>query len=178
MTSSLPCVENETSREPHERPSPGAEASRGERWLPFIVAAICLAPFTPLLWPGDRVITENSACDYITFQLPIREFARDEILSGRFPLWIPYIGGGTPLHAGQQASLCHPILTPLVLLLGANQGIKVCLFLQFALAFAGGYLLARDLSVSRWGASLAGMIVTWGAFPVLHLMEGHVTIVA
>lgn len=148
-----------------------------EWWLAPIVACVCLAPFTPLLLPDDRVITDNSFCDYGSFQLPIREFAREEFLAGRFPLWIPYIGCGTPLHAGQQASLCHPILTPLVLLLGANHGIKVSLFVSLALAFAGAYRLARALSISRCGASLTALVVTWSAFPVLHLMEGHVTII-
>ncbi|HVA50854.1 MAG TPA: hypothetical protein VNH11_31210, partial [Pirellulales bacterium] len=160
-------------------PVPMTRERRPQRaWLlPAVVATICLAPFTPLLLPDDRVITDSIFCDYGSFQLPIREFARQEFLSGRFPLWIPYLGCGTPLHAGQQASLCQPILTPLVLLLGANHGIKVSLFVHLALAFAGTYWLARDLSISRWGGSLAGVVATWGAFPVMHLMEGHVIIV-
>ncbi|MGH7192286.1 MAG: hypothetical protein ACREJM_01990, partial [Candidatus Saccharimonadales bacterium] len=142
----------------------------------MIIGAICLAPFASLLLMDDRVFPDNIYCDYESFQLPVREFAREEFLTGRFPLWIPYLGCGMPLHAGQQASLCHPLLTPLVLVLGGNQGLKACLFLQFAIAFAGAYVLARGVAISRWGASLAGVVVTWGAFGVLHLMEGHVTI--
>jgi hypothetical protein len=59
--------------------------SRRGRLIPTVVAAICLAPFTPLLMPDDRVITDSIFCDYSSFQLPIREFAREEFLSGRFP---------------------------------------------------------------------------------------------
>jgi hypothetical protein len=179
MTSGLPQIKRSADRQQ----STLASATPSERplsreWLiGVITAAICLAPFTPLLWPDDRVIPDNIFCDFGSFQLPIREFAREEFLSGRFPLWIPYLGCGTPLHAGQQASLCHPILTPLVVVLGANQGLKVSLFIDLLLAFAGAYRLSRDLSISRWGASLAGVVVTWGAFPLLHLMEGHVIIV-
>lgn len=155
----------------------GPESAPRERWLPVLTAAVCLAPFAALLAPDDRVITDSIFCDYDSFQLPIREFAREEMLSGRFPLWIPYLGCGMPLHASQQASLCQPILTPFVLLLGANQGIKASLFIHLALAFAGCYRLARELSISRWGASLAAIVGIWGAFPVMHLMVGHVIVI-
>lgn len=147
------------------------------RWIGLMTATIALLPFAPLLLPDGRVIPDNLYCDYESFQLPVREFARSELLQGRFPLWIPYLGCGAPLHAGQQASLCHPLLTPLVVMLGANHGIKVCLFIQIAIVFAGAYLLARELAISEWGASLAGLVASWGSFVVLHLMEGHVTIV-
>lgn len=163
--------------EGNRAPSVIETASRRGRPIFLIAVAICLAPFTPLLWPDDRVITDYHYSDYGLFQLPIREFAHDEFLTGRFPLWAPYVGCGTPLHAGQQASLCEPILTPLVIAFGASYGIKISLFVHLALAFAGAYRLARNFSVSPWGASLAGLIVGWGAFPVMHLMAGHVTIV-
>jgi hypothetical protein len=173
MTSSL----RETRRlEPRHRSC--SQSSSSCKWLiPAVAATICLLAFTPLLWPDDRVIPDDIFCDYASFQLPIREFAREEFLSGRFPLWIPYLGCGTPLHASQQASLCHPILTPLVILLGANKGLKVSLFIALLLTYVGAYWLARDLSISRWSAALVAVVVTWGAFPVMHLMEGHVIIV-
>jgi hypothetical protein len=145
--------------------------------VPAGFVVLCLLPFLRLLLPGDLVVTDSVFCDYGSYQLPVREFARAEFLSGRFPLWTPYLGCGMPLHAGQQASLCHPLLTPFVLLFGANYGLRAGLVLHLGIASVGAYLLARELVLTQWAAALAALVVTWGAFPVMHLMEGHVTIV-
>ncbi|HQU42623.1 MAG TPA: YfhO family protein [Pirellulales bacterium] len=142
-----------------------------------MAAVCCMFPFLPLLAPDGRVIPENPWCDYASFQLPIRIFARDEMLAGRFPLWCPYIGCGAPLHAGEQASLCYPLITPLVLASGAAYGIKASLFLHVAIGFFGAYLLARRLGLSRVAGAFAALVTSWSAFPVCHLMAGHVTIV-
>ncbi|MGH7194852.1 MAG: hypothetical protein ACREJM_15155, partial [Candidatus Saccharimonadales bacterium] len=95
-----------------------AVAGIGARTMPIFLAAVSLLPFAGLLPPDDRVIPDSEwlNCDYGSFQLPIRRFARDEMLAGRFPLWCPLLACGSPLHATQQGSFCHPILMPLVLL--------------------------------------------------------------
>src|SRR5438132_1149899 len=107
------------------------------RWIPFLTGLLCLAAFVPLVLPDDRVLDTP---DYYGYQLPTREFVRQELLAGRFPLWIPTIGNGLPLHAGQQASLCYPLLTPLLVVLPANNALRVAVFLHLLLAFAGLYL--------------------------------------
>src|SRR5487761_754414 len=98
-------------------------------WLPWIVGAVCLATSYALLSPDDRVVSDPWR-DYGALHLPLREFVREELLAGRLPLWTSYFGCGQPLHAGQQASLCYPLLTPLVILCGANYGLKVGLLLH------------------------------------------------
>jgi hypothetical protein len=115
--------------------------------------------------------------DFVSYQLPVREYARAEMLAGRFPLWVSYLGCGLPLHAGQQASLCHPLLTPLVLACGAEYGLKLCLFLHLALAYAGMYLLARYYKCSRAASGIAGLVATWSGFVINHLMAGHLPLV-
>ncbi|MEX2119598.1 MAG: YfhO family protein [Pirellulales bacterium] len=133
---------------------------------------VCFAPFTGLLNPNGRVV---EGLDYALFYLPIQEFSREEMLAGRFPLWLPYVGCGTPLHASQQASACYPGLTPLVLAFGANLGIRVSVFLHLAICFLGQYGLARHLAISRPAASLSAGVVTWSSFLVDHLAAGHIT---
>lgn len=162
---------------PTEAARPSGASARGLPWLPPAIAVVCLLPFTPLLAPDGRAIPENPWCDYVSFQLPIRVFARAEMLAGRFPLWCPYIGCGVPLHAGEQASLCYPFITPLVLTCGAAYGLKLSLFLHVALGFAGTYLLSRRLALSRGASGFAALVHAWSAFPICHLMAGHVTIV-
>src|SRR5579872_7323285 len=134
------------------------KSSSAGQWLPLAVAGLALVPFLSLVISNDRVFATHEHCDYTTFYLPVREFARDELRNGRFPLWIPWLGGGLPLHATQQAALCNPILTPLIL----------------ALCFSGQYRLARVFGASRAAASCAAVILTQSAFAVAHMMAGHV----
>lgn len=147
---------------------------RGVFGLPVLCGVAAVAPYLVLLVPDGRVFPPGVYCDYVSFQLPIQEFARGEWLSGRAPLWIPYLGCGMPLHAGQQSALMYPLLSPLVVLCGANYGIRLSLFLHLALAYVGQYRLARTLQVSRAGSALAGLMVTQSGFAAAHLMVGHV----
>jgi hypothetical protein len=152
-------------------------ASGLARCYPWLIGACCLAPFAGLLVPDKRTLPDGPSRDFIGYQLPVREYARSEILAGRFPLWIPYLGAGLPLHAGQQASLCHPLVMPLVLALGAGYGLKVCLLLNFIIGYAGMYHLARYHAISRPASGLAGVVATWSGFAINHLMAGHVTLI-
>ncbi len=147
---------------------------RFDRRIPYLIGAICLAPFIQLAAPGDAVLPENDYADYSTYQLPIREFAREEILAGRFPHWIPWLGCGLPLHASQLGAFCDPLLTPLVLAYGANRGIQLSLFLHAILCYVGEYRLARAFRLSRPASSFAALAATQSAYFVLHLLEGHV----
>ncbi|HET6880338.1 MAG TPA: YfhO family protein [Pirellulales bacterium] len=142
-----------------------------------MIGVCCLTPFAGLLVPDGRTLPDGPSRDFVLYQLPIREYARREILAGRFPLWIAEIGTGLPLHAGQQASLCHPLLTPLVLVCGALYALNLCLFLHLALSYAGVYCLARYLRISAPASSLAGIVATWSGFAVNHLMAGHVALI-
>ncbi|HVA48937.1 MAG TPA: YfhO family protein [Pirellulales bacterium] len=136
-----------------------------------------MAPFAALLAGDERVVGGWNAFDVACYQIPVQQFARDEILAGRLPLWLPYLGCGTPLHASQQAALSYPLLMPFVLAAGANDGIKLSLFLHLAICFTGQYLLARQLDVSPPAASFAALVATWSVFLVDHLLVGHITLV-
>ncbi len=138
----------------------------------LLAGALCLAAFVPLVLPDDRVIDQP---DYYSYQLPTREFVKAELLAGRFPLWIPYLGYGLPLHAGQQATICYPLLTPLLLVLPVNYAIRVAVFLHLVLAFCGMLCLARAFGLGRWPAALAAVIAVGGGYPAAHLNAGHIT---
>ncbi len=146
-------------------------------WLPWAVGVTCLAPFAPLLVPGESVLPTYAWSDYTTFQLPVHEFARNELLGGRIPLWMPWLGNGTPLHAGQQAGLFYPGLTFPLLILPANTAFTLSMFGHLALAFAGQSAAGRALGARRAGACLAAASLTQSGFVVNHMMAGHVGIV-
>ena len=109
--------------------------------------------------------------------MPVHRFVRSELLRGRFPLWMPSLGCGTPLHAAQQAAVTYPLLTPFLLLFPAN------------------YRPAPSPSSStpRWGtagssswpggwgwrrpaSAFAALVFTLAAYPVAHLLVGHVNL--
>jgi len=155
----------------------GSQADRLAAWAGPLLGFVAVAPFTCLLVPDGRVLPESVYSDYQSFQLPIREFARSEWQAGRFPHWNPHLLAGWPQHAGQQAALCHPVLTPLVLLLGANYGIKLAVFMHLVCAYVGQYLLARHWNVSRWACGYAGLVYVQSSYLIDHLMTGHVNLV-
>jgi hypothetical protein len=146
------------------------------RFARLAIGVVCLLPFVRLLYPGDEIVSDPWR-DYGGLHLPLAEFAREELLAGNMPLWNPYVGCGHPLHAAQQAALCYPLSTPLIVALGANRGLKVCIFAHLAICFAGTYLLARRLDISALAASYAALTVTWSGALMGHLAEGHVSIV-
>lgn len=140
-------------------------------------AIAALAPFYALALPGDTVPPYFEWSDYVSLQLPAHEFIRDELRAGRVPLWIPWVGCGTPLHASQQAAVFYPGLTLPLILFTANDALKLCLLAHLALAYAGQYRLCRSLGASAPAASLAALVVAQCGFMVNHLMAGHVTMV-
>src|SRR5262249_32928130 len=130
---------------------PAAAPSRADCWLPWLVCALALVPYYPVLWPDGRVL---AGCeDYAGHQLPVGQFVRSEVWHGRFPLGMPALGCGTPLHAAQQAAVTYPLLTPFVLLFPANYGLRLALVCHAALGYLGQFLLARWLGLARPASS-------------------------
>jgi len=146
------------------------------RLIPLALCIVCVAPFVGLLAAGDSIVSDP-ARDFGSLHLPLAEFAREELLAGRLPLWNPYVGCGQPLHAAQQASLCYPLATPLVVACGANWGLKLSLFAHLLICFSGAYFLARHLDISRVSAAYGAMVLTWSGALMGHLAEGHVSMV-
>lgn len=146
------------------------------RWYPCCLSVVCLLPFMPLVMQRNGTIPDFPGGDYASYQVPVREYVREELLEGRFPVWTSLLGAGLPLHAGQQASVCYPFITPLVLLFGAGYGLKISLLLHLFIGFIGMYLLARYHAISRPAASMAAIVTNWSGFNVLHLAAGHVVL--
>ena len=148
----------------------------GERCIAWGVAIAALAPFAALLLPGDEVLPYYEWSDYTAYHLPVHEFIRQEFLAVRVPLWIPWLGSGTPLHASQQAGVFYPGLTLPLVLFPANYALKLALFIHLALAYVGQYQLCRALGIGAPAASLGALVVAQSGFMVNHLMAGHVNV--
>ena len=150
-----------------------ARTSWAGRRLPWMACLLALSPYYSFLWPDNRII---DGFDYECYQVPVHRFVRSELLQGRFPLWMPSLGCGTPLHAAQQAAVTYPLLTPFLLLFPANYGLRFALFFHAALGYYGQYLLARRLGLAPSASAFAAVVFTLSAYPVMHLLAGHVNL--
>lgn len=144
-------------------------------WLcfPVLTGIFAVLPYITLLLTGDLVLKNCEYSDYESYQLPVREFAQQELLAGRFPLWNPYLACGIPVHATGQVGLTYPLLTPFLFVFDVNRAIKLSLFLHVVLCYWGQYRLGRFLGLSEHAAALSGLVATQGGFLTSHLAVGH-----
>ncbi len=90
----------------------------------------------------------------------------------QLPLWNPYKCGGMPMLGNPQSRILTPFFL-LHLLTGPVLGLQLEVILHLALAWAGGYVLARTVGVSRIGSIVCASVFPANAWFYLHLGEGH-----
>jgi len=90
----------------------------------------------------------------------------------QLPLWNPYECGGVPMLANPQSRFLTPFFL-LHLLFGPVIGFQLEITLHFAIAWAGGYVLARVQGISPLASALCGSIYTGSSWLPLHLAVGH-----
>ena len=90
----------------------------------------------------------------------------------QFPLWNPYKCGGMPALGNPQFRIITPFLF-LHLLIGPIAGLRIETLLYFAIAWAGGYVLARVVGVGRIAACGAATVFPASSWYALHLTAGH-----
>lgn len=160
------------------------EATKSRHFLPITILVACnLVFFGHLLF--SRAIFHGSGTDLVSFQYQVLEYARGELLAGRFPLYTPYVYGGHPFYAMGQAGLTYPC-NWLFHLPGTFVGIKLSVafhaFFGSLLAYLlGSVVLTRAGHRSRVGAAgalVTGLLYGYGGFYVLHAYAGHLNLLA
>ena len=76
-----------------------------------------------------------------------RQFLRDQLAGGRFPLWNPYLFGGQPFFASPNAMAAYPLLYPTLLLPGVY-GLSFYFFLHLVIAALGAHFLLKSFRLS------------------------------
>ncbi len=151
---------------------------------------ILLLTLLPLLFFW-RLITPNPADrmqiapgDFTEQYFPLRAFTAQEWVSGRLPLWNPYLYGGQPALADIQSGALYPphLLEALVLgwggpLFGQEIGFPLQalawqMIAHFSLAAVGTYLFFRhlgrqagaSLKQARFGGLVASLVFTYSGY--------------
>ena len=90
----------------------------------------------------------------------------------QLPLWNPYECGGMQMLASPQARIGTPFFL-LHILLGSIVGLHLEILLDLAIAWSGGYFLARILGLSPLAAIACGSIFPSSSWFGLHVGAGH-----
>ncbi len=154
-------------------PSPVPSRSHAGAWRSPVLAVLLFG----ILLYGPWVLTGGLSPrqDALRQSVPWLQFARDEVLSGRLPVWDPARLAGTPHLANIQAGFFYP-LNLLSLPLPPQVAVGLGLLGHVVL---GGVLLsalARGLGLSRVAAALAGMAYVAGGFATARVYASHVEV--
>jgi Bacterial membrane protein YfhO len=126
--------------------------------------AVWAVPPTPALAGGaNRLLGDISG-----FYYPYLVFAIACLRAGTFPLWNPYLFGGLPFFAANQAAVLYPI-NLMCYWLGPQQFWVATGILRLVLAGEGMYLLLRRLGTNWLGALLGGGVYMFAAFNIVWL---------
>lgn len=95
------------------------------------------------------------------FYFPLFQLVRNEWLSGRVPLWNPWLNAGQPLAAAATSSVFYPGQVLFLLPLPFNVTFNAYFWLHLLLAAGGAWTLARGQGRSTGAAGLAALGYTF-----------------
>jgi hypothetical protein len=147
-------------------------------WPSLWSGAVPLPLTNPYTWvdpvwanyaPPDVAVGSNRLLGDISgFYYPYQVFNIASIQRGEFALWNPYLFGGTPFFAANQAAQLYPI-NLLVYWLGPHHFWTAGALLRMTIAGLGMFLFVRRLGANWLGALLAGGIYEFAAFNIVWL---------
>ncbi len=146
----------------------------------IILPADMLGAFPPwtALTPTPEPPANGLLGDQIQQMYPWRAFVHEELAAGRFPLWNPYAGAGSPLFANGQSAVLYPLNLAVVWLDPAVAGTVVQL-LKPPLAAVGVALFLRALGAATAACAFGGLawafagpMVVWLGWPHTNALLG------
>jgi Bacterial membrane protein YfhO len=139
----------------------------------YLSAADLLQDFSLLKVEPGHVSGNALLSDSVTEMQPWREFTRDELAAGRFPLWNPLNGTGCPHFANYQSAVASPFSIPYYLFDTRTALIAVSFLKLFSLGFLT-YLFLRQIRLGFAAALLGGTAFMFSGHNVLLLTFPHV----
>jgi hypothetical protein len=136
-------------------PSPATPIPFRRIALLCLILAVALFFYPVLLGEGLFYFRDVSLNHY-----PTRAYASEQLRSGSFPLWNPYLSGGMPLAANPNNLILHPI-TLLFLILPLPLAFTASILLQYLLAAWGMFRWGEEEGLGRQAALLAAFVFTF-----------------
>jgi hypothetical protein len=129
--------------------------------LLLLVFAVIL--LSPLIFGGQVFFFR----DFGRYYGPVKEVCLDQMRSGEFPLWLPELNCGTPVHG----ELVHALLYPgnLFLFLGESVGWGLYFAFHIFIAGLGARVLARRFGAGEAGAFAAGLAYAGSGYLVAQM---------
>ena len=135
-----------------------------------IVTVVSLAGF---LWsPGQLGISDWDY--YFSYHTALNKTITE---FRQFPLWNPYICGGTSAIGDPEFPVFSPLFWP-ELLFGSSEGLQIAIFISVATFAVGVLMLAKRLSLSPLGSFFAALAASFGSVSLLEIVEGHPNILS
>jgi len=142
---------------------------------PLLMALAVLLFYWPITLAGHWMPIGGG--DLVSFLWPTYRFAARSLRRGVIPLWNPYLYGGAPFVADNQAGLFYPVNLLLFLLLGepGYRTMEALVMAHVWWAGLGFYRLARPEG-GRWGALVGAVAFSLSDLFVVHF--GNLNLVA
>jgi hypothetical protein len=130
---------------------------------------LALIAFFPCLFLGQAYYAND-----LIYQFgPFRQFLKDQLLQGHFPLWNPYLYGGQPFFANPNSMMCYP-LNYLTLFLPTAYGMSLFYFLHMAIAGAGMHAWLKTLRLSNNAVRVGALTYALSGFFWWELIHLHI----
>lgn len=137
--------------------------------VPLGALAFALVFSWPLL---GHLATPGTTADWDMFMV-IKWVSYETIVKfHQLPLWDPYRCGGLPSLGNPDSQFVSPFFL-LTLLYGPFLGTHLQIIFSLAVAWSGGYVLARVIGISPLGAVVAAMVFPASSWFYLKLAMGH-----
>ncbi|QPJ62947.1 MAG: YfhO family protein [Candidatus Nitronauta litoralis] len=146
-----------------KRGSPGNQ-NRGVNRQELVLAFYGFILIAVLYFYG--MVTDDtvfSGHDFGLFFIPMRKLWLEQIVSGHFPFWNPYLLGGNPLFATLQTAVLYPF-SWLYFIFPFYFTFNISIVLHYALAGFFMYLLMRKQNIGKEGALVSAIIFMLGGY--------------
>ena len=142
--------------------------------LAIVMFAVLAAIFhAKIFFSGSDQIIDTP--DIRQYFLWLHQFAREEILAGRLPLWNPYNYCGMPFAANPQVALFYPP-TWLYLIEPVAQAHKHLIVLHLWMSGAFMYLFLRQIRLAQFAALIGALPYMLGNYAMANAAVGHLTV--
>lgn len=91
-----------------------------------------------------------------------------------FPAWNPYVGTGVPVIGDPTSVALNPVLTPLILGFGVENGLRLTIFVMYMLAGIGMWLFLTSIGVYGWLRLWGSLLYTSAGNMVAYIRAGHI----